>query len=157
MPDIIPKRVVLDTNICLDLFVFRDPRWQAILEGLHSGILQAFTKTRCRDEWQAVLHYPHLPVEAGQMDQLCAEFDRFISCSDPAMQEHIVLPKCKDGDDQKFLEIARDGAADFLVSKDKALLRLAKRVKKAGLFEILTPEALLERLHEHGRNSDSAG
>jgi hypothetical protein len=26
-----PKRIVIDTNVCLDLFVFHDPRWAALL------------------------------------------------------------------------------------------------------------------------------
>ena len=147
MPDIIPKRVVLDTNICLDLFVFRDPRWNIILRALDNGDLQACTKTRCRNEWKVVLHYPHLPVGENQMDALCAEFDRYIRCIDPEPKEHIILPKCKDTDDQKFLEIARDAEADLLITKDKALLKLAKRVRKAGLFEIQTPEALAEMLN----------
>jgi len=47
------------------------------------------------------------------------------------------LPRCKDPDDQKFLELAARTGANLLVSKDKALLRLAR---KPGLpFRIATP------------------
>ena len=47
------------------------------------------------------------------------------------------LPHCSDPDDQKFLELAAAVAADFLVSKDKALLELERR---PGLgFRIVTP------------------
>jgi predicted nucleic acid-binding protein len=53
------------------------------------------------------------------------------------------LPRCDDRDDQKFLELARDGGAEWLVTADKALLRLARRDKLRGLFRILTPEAAL--------------
>ena len=53
------------------------------------------------------------------------------------------LPRCKDRDDQKFLELARDAGADWLVTADKALLRLARGGRLRGLFRILTPEAAL--------------
>jgi predicted nucleic acid-binding protein len=53
------------------------------------------------------------------------------------------LPRCADRDDQKFLELARDAAADWLVTADKALLKLARRDRLRGLFRILTPERAL--------------
>jgi len=49
------------------------------------------------------------------------------------------LPRCKDRDDQKFLELAARCEANILVSKDKALLRLRGRTKLG--FQILKPEA----------------
>ncbi len=56
------------------------------------------------------------------------------------------LPVCSDRDDQKFLELARDAQAAVLVTKDKALLKLARRTAKAGMFRILTPQAWLMEL-----------
>ncbi|MGI4857360.1 MAG: PIN domain-containing protein, partial [Janthinobacterium lividum] len=38
-----------------------------------------------------------------------------------------VLPRCSDRDDQKFLELAARSGAHWLVTKDKALLKLARR------------------------------
>jgi predicted nucleic acid-binding protein len=49
------------------------------------------------------------------------------------------LPVCRDPDDQKFLEAALAARADFLVTKDQALLELAQRVSQ---FRILTPAEL---------------
>jgi predicted nucleic acid-binding protein len=51
------------------------------------------------------------------------------------------LPVCTDRDDQKFLEIARDAGAAILISKDKALLKLARRTARENLFRIMAPEA----------------
>ncbi len=31
------ERMVLDTNVCLDLFVFNDARWAPLLAALESG------------------------------------------------------------------------------------------------------------------------
>jgi predicted nucleic acid-binding protein len=53
----------------------------------------------------------------------------------------IQLPNCSDRDDQKFLELARDAGAAILVTKDKALLKLARRTARDGLFRIMPPEA----------------
>ena len=50
------------------------------------------------------------------------------------------LPKCRDADDQKFLEAALAAQADFLVTKDEALLVLAKRDLP---FRIVKPGQML--------------
>jgi len=143
MTDIIPKRIVIDTNVCLDLFVFNDHRWTKILAALQSGDVQAVTKKECKDEWMAVLKYPHLPVTADNLGHICSQFDELIDCVEAPVKEEIKLPVCSDKDDQKFMEIARDSGAQFLLTKDKALLKLAKRIRKLGLFSIETPEQFL--------------
>jgi predicted nucleic acid-binding protein len=47
---------------------------------------------------------------------------------------------CRDPDDQKFIDLALAAKAQWLVSRDKALLALAKRAKARGLL-IVKPEA----------------
>jgi len=148
----IQNRIVLDTNVCLDLFVFRDPRWTQLHSALKDGTLEAVTREDCRTEWQLVLHYTHLKLDGGAIERVAAEFDALIRCeaneldastlaSGPAM---VKLPVCKDKDDQKFLELARDTKASVLITKDKALLKLAKKTQRDGLFSIMTPEVWLK-------------
>lgn len=139
----IPKRVVIDTNVCLDLFVFRDPRWHTLRTALESGQIEAVTRGDCRNEWLAVLRYPHLPLDDESRPRAAAEFDALIVLLDQSGcpgADHAPLPACRDPDDQKFLELARDAGAALLITKDKALLKLAKRTMRAGLFAILKPE-----------------
>lgn len=143
MTAIIPKHIIIDTNVCLDLFVFHDQRWLEILHGLKDGHLKAITRADCREEWLAVLKYPHLPVTQDNLPDICQQFDLFIECATPAIKADIRLPVCSDKDDQKFLEIARDSSASTLITKDKALLKLARKIRKAGLFSIETPEQFL--------------
>jgi len=138
-------KIVLDTNVCLDLFVFRDPRWQSINAGLNDRTLQAITRTDCRDEWLAVLHYPHLPVTDDTRAAIVTTFDEHIVVEEWP-QKNIKLPVCSDKDDQKFLEIARDADAKILVTKDKALLKLARKTQQLNLFIIETPEKFCARL-----------
>ena len=137
------QRIVLDTNVCLDLFVFRDPRWQRLLRALESGEVQALTRADCRDEYLAVLHYPHLPLDEASRRQAQERFDALVTVVAPDSKP-IRLPVCTDRDDQKFLEIARDAGAAVLITKDKALLKLARRTAREGLFKILPPEAWLK-------------
>jgi putative PIN family toxin of toxin-antitoxin system len=139
----IPKRLVLDTNVCLDLFVFRDPRWAKLLVALQTKKVEAVTREDCRREWQIVLDYPHLPLDEQTRRQSAIDFDALIHCVPltPAIESAVKLPICKDPDDQKFLEIARDMQAEALITKDKALLKLARRTVRAGLFTIMPPDA----------------
>ncbi len=144
-----PQRIVLDTNICLDLFVFRDPRWQPLLDAMQAGDVQAVTRADCRMEWTLVLAYTKLGLDDAAQRAALAEFDRWIMLVDAAPLDG-TLPVCKDPDDQKFLELAAASGAAMLLSKDKALLKLARRTRKLGLFEILSPAQWMD-----GRRSDA--
>ncbi|SFD98165.1 putative toxin-antitoxin system toxin component, PIN family [Massilia yuzhufengensis] len=137
------KPIVIDTNVCLDLFVFRDPRWAPLLAALESGATVAVTRADCRDEYLAVLRYPHLPLDDASRAIAAARFDALLRVVAPDAK-HVRLPVCTDRDDQKFLELARDAGAEVLVTKDKALLKLNRRTVRDGLFKIMLPEAWLK-------------
>ncbi len=139
-----PPRVVIDTNVCLDLFVFRDARWKALLCALEEGRWQAVTRADCREEWHRVLRYPQFRVDDAQYRRMVSVFDALFHAlpMDPAdAPDPSILPRCADPDDQKFLELALQSDANVLISKDKALLKLARRHRRAGLFAILAPDA----------------
>jgi putative PIN family toxin of toxin-antitoxin system len=136
-----PARIVLDTNVCLDLFVFRDPRWLRLMQALTNGDVEAVTRADCRMEWRIVLGYAHLGLDEAMQIRICAEFDALIKvCADSIPDPSIKLPICRDTDDQKFIELAYQSGATTLITKDKALLKLARKAQKAGLFQIMTPE-----------------
>jgi putative PIN family toxin of toxin-antitoxin system len=132
--------IVIDTNVCLDLFVFHDPRWAPLLDALERGELQAVTRADCRDEYRIVLHYPHLPLDEDSRAAAAERFDQLITVVAPDSKP-IRLPVCSDRDDQKFLELARDANASILITKDKALLKLGRKTLQGGLFRIMLPEA----------------
>ncbi|MDB5796965.1 MAG: putative toxin-antitoxin system toxin component, family [Paucimonas sp.] len=142
----IPNRIVIDTNVLLDLFVFRDPRWQQLLDALEDGSVQAWTRADCACEWRIVLGYPHLPLDEASRALAMQCFTRLIHMwqDDAAPADpQASLPACRDRDDQKFLELARDARAAVLITKDRDLLKLARQTRKRGLFDILTPEKWL--------------
>jgi predicted nucleic acid-binding protein len=134
------KLIVIDTNVCLDLFVFEDPRWAPLLAALESGAVRAVTRADCRDEYLYVLNYPHLPLDDSNRPAAARRFDALVDVVAPDSRA-VRLPVCTDRDDQKFLEIARDAGAAVLITKDKALLKLAKRAARENLFAIMKPEA----------------
>ena len=139
-------RIVLDTNVCLDLFMFRDPRWQALLDALTNGEVQAFTRNDCRREFELVLAYDKMQLSMEAQAAILAEFDLRVTLHEhnPATSATSpALPVCKDGDDQKFLELALACEAEVLITKDKALLKLARKTARNGQFRILAPEAWL--------------
>ncbi len=135
-----PRRVVLDTNVWLDLLWFRDPACAALADALRQRRLVALTRDDCRLEWQRVLGYEALAIAPSRRAALLAEHAALATGCDAAPRA-VALPRCADPDDQKFLELARDGAAIALISRDRALLALSRRLQRAGLFAVILPAA----------------
>ncbi len=143
-----PERLVLDTNVSLDLIVFADPRWDPLRTRIAEGECEAVMDVACRIEFARVLAYPQFDLEPARRVVALQAFDalhRMIPELEWAEDVLASLPQCRDTDDQKFMELSLRAGADALLSKDKALLKLARRNRRKGLFEILSPQAWLER------------
>ncbi|HEY5851313.1 MAG TPA: putative toxin-antitoxin system toxin component, PIN family [Lysobacter sp.] len=139
----VQPRIVLDTNVCLDLFVFDDPRVAALRSALAAGDVLAVTDDECRDEWLRVLAYPQLRLDEAARSAAIATFDAQVQRLPlpAATVPDGALPRCADPDDQKFLRLAFASGARWLLSRDDALLVLARRTRRDGLFDVLLPEA----------------
>jgi len=132
---------VLDTNVWLDLLVFGDPRAAALRTALEDGRVLAVTDGNCRDEWLRVLGYPLLRLGDADREAMAAAFDVLAHPLPPVSHAAAAtLPRCRDPDDQKFLQLAHDAGARWLLSRDRHLLSLARRCRREGRFEITTPE-----------------
>jgi putative PIN family toxin of toxin-antitoxin system len=137
-------RVVLDTNVLLDLLVFKDARSQGLHQALRLGQLQALTTTAMLDELADVLSRPFLsrwrvdaPAVLTQAHSLC----RVVENIAPGT---VNAPRCADLDDQMFIDLAWSWPARWLFSRDRALLDLARAASLRGL-EVLTPAAWAAR------------
>jgi len=130
-------RLVLDTNVVLDLFHWANTDAVPIMAALEGGRIACFADERTLDELQRVLTYPQLKMTPDMISERYARYSGLIQLV-PA-GEAPPLPRCKDRDDQKFLELAARCGANILVSKDKALLRLRGRTTLA--FQIMKPAA----------------
>ena len=134
---------VLDTNVCLDLFVFRDPRAAALHAALRAGTLRAVIDEPCREEWRCVLAYPQWQLDAAAQATHVAQVDALAQLvagecagTTPTMRP----PRCRDPDDQKFLELAARAGACWLFTRDAELLRLSRRTQRDLGLAIVTPE-----------------
>ncbi|MCB8746142.1 putative toxin-antitoxin system toxin component, PIN family [Rhodoferax sp. U2-2l] len=123
-----PAPVVVDTNIVLDLLIFRDPATPPLQSALDSGQLQWLATAPMREELARVLTYPAI-VKSIVHHALTAE--QVLAAFDGQARIVPVVPKarvtCKDPDDQKFIDLAVAYQATLL-SKDKAVLCMKKRL-----------------------------
>ncbi|MBM3347911.1 MAG: putative toxin-antitoxin system toxin component, PIN family [Betaproteobacteria bacterium] len=141
MPEL--PRIVLDTNVVLDLLHFGDPNVAAIDTAIRSGRVQAVTSAACLEELQRVLAYPEFGLDQTSRAALFVRYRQQCTLSDVPLAGPDAaitgLPRCPDPDDQKFLELAWHCGAACLVSKDKALLRLSRRMARIGGCAIVAP------------------
>lgn len=134
-------RLVLDTNVVLDLAVFRDPGVAALRAAIEARKATLLTTAECLAEVRRVLGYPEFKLDPAAQALASAWYEeRAEVVGTPAPDP--LLPRCRDADDQKFLELAWSARADHLVTKDKALLELARRVARLGRFAVTAPHAL---------------
>jgi putative PIN family toxin of toxin-antitoxin system len=122
-------RLVLDSNVWIDWLVFADPAVAPIRAAVESGDAEVFIDAACEAELRRVIGYPfrkHVLQDEQQLACIaqCLAVARRIEPPGRALPK---LPRCKDPDDQKFLEAALAAEADYLVTKDDALLALANR------------------------------
>jgi putative PIN family toxin of toxin-antitoxin system len=129
----LPTPVVLDTNIVLDLLVFSDPQCAELRTALKGGRLHWLATSAMREELLRVLHYPQLQLRLAfyrlTTAQVMAVFDALANGCPPAPKAPCT---CKDADDQKFIDLAVAHQA-VLLSKDKAVLAMRKRLLRLGV------------------------
>jgi predicted nucleic acid-binding protein len=132
---------VADTNVVLDLWVFDDPATAPLRAVLGQPGTRVLATQAMRDELERVLAYPHLvrrQALSGQAAQaVLAAWDAVVTLCPPAPKARFT---CTDADDQKFIDLAAahagahpGGQAVVLLSKDKAVLRLKKRLGTLGV------------------------
>ena len=129
-------RLVLDTNVWLDWLVFDEPAIAPLREAHDARRIEIVMDVACEAELVRVLAYDlgRHSIDA-EAQAVCISRCRGIVKGVPAGVAE-GLPQCRDPDDQKFLALAHAARADFLVTKDQALLELARRVSQ---FRIVAP------------------
>ena len=127
------NKIVLDTNIVLDMFVFNDAQTALLKQALESGTPQWIATQPMRDELARVLAYPQIAPRLAFYQltaaDVLAQFDKFAQLEPVAPKASVT---CKDPDDQKFIDLAVEHKATLL-SKDNAVLCLAKRLVALGV------------------------
>lgn len=133
---------VLDTQAVLDWLYFEDPETASWHDHLLAGAWQWWASTALRDELAHVLGRGSLPApRVRQASEVLALFDaRAQLLPQPAAMAHGPL-RCTDPDDQKFIDLATHHQARWLVSRDRAVLKVRRRAAALHGLTVLPPVA----------------
>ncbi len=130
-----PPAAVLDTNVVLDWLVFADAGVAALGAEVSTGRLRWLACESMRTELALVLQRPQLAAWQPDPARVLAIFDRHaVACEAPPPSRL----RCRDAADQAFVDLALHRRCRWLLSRDRALLALARRARLQGL-EIATP------------------
>ena len=118
-------KLVIDTNILLDWFVFQNPSVKSLITALQASQAKWLATEPMLEELNRVLHYPLLL--AWKPDLKAIEgLIKVYACLYPVPKE-TAPTRCADPDDQKYLDLAWTAQATRLLSKDKLLIKAARR------------------------------
>lgn len=125
--------MVVDTNIVLDWLVFEDPATAGLRDALTCGQHVWLATVAMREELRRVLDYPQI-LRRLQVRQLSAAMvlERWDAQTLLVAEAPRAPYRCKDSDDQKFIDLAVAHGATLL-SKDKAVLSMARRLARLGV------------------------
>lgn len=132
-----PPAVVLDTNAVFDWLVFDDPAARGFGEAILNRQVRWVGTRAMAEEIAHVLARGVLGHRgAGTLD-LHMQIQAWMHIEpEPTATTPPPHPRCSDPDDQKFIDLALHLRAAWLLTRDKALLRLARHAREAGVAVI---------------------
>jgi predicted nucleic acid-binding protein len=131
--------LVLDTNVVLDWLLFADPRVAPLAAAVTAGRVRWVASAAMRVELDRVLKRGIASRPGHATDTVMMAFDRWAAGLEPASATIPPSLRCSDEDDQMFVDLALQARASALISRDRAVLRLARAAKALGLA-IVVPE-----------------
>ncbi|HEY2927515.1 PIN domain-containing protein [Piscinibacter sp.] len=138
--------VVLDTNAVLDWLVFGHPSCAGWTERFASGSVRWLASSAMREELAHVLARGIANRRTPDVSALWAAWERMAMPTEAvALAGAATRLRCTDADDQKFIDLALGHGARWLLSRDRAVLKLARRARPLGLA-VMTPDAWLAPL-----------
>lgn len=142
-------RLVLDSNVVLALWLFEDPALQALRDAVEAGRFALLSRDDALTELALVLAYPQFAADAARREAILQRYRNLLHClpvADSALADELAkLPLCADEDDQKFLEIAWQGEAAVLLTRDRQLLKSGRRRIYRERFLSLRPEDFIRQ------------
>lgn len=127
--------VVLDTNVVLDWLVFDNADCRGLTERLQSGRWRWLASEGMQQELKAVLQYPAVQRWNPDPERIWHHWSTLTHMVPEASRSPL---RCTDADDQQFIDVALEQGASWLLSRDRALLKLARRAR-AWRLEIAPP------------------
>lgn len=139
------RLVILDTQIVMDWLVFNEQTLLPLIASVESRRLRWTATEAMKAELLHVLGRGVAARYAPDLERVQATFERHCHfVPEPVLS--IARPRCSDTDDQKFIDLGLSLAVTqpvWLLSRDRAVLKVAKRAAKLGL-PILSPTAWLK-------------
>lgn len=138
-----PPRIVIDTQVVMDWLVFREPSIAPLIEAVHVGEVAWAGTVEMKAE---LLHVLGRGIAADRKPDLAAIDDAFVRWCQlvaPAPPKDLRLI-CRDPDDQMFIDLAVSTGARWLISRDRAVLALARRAHKLCGLLIQKPEVWIK-------------
>ena len=126
--------VVLDTNVVLDWLLFRDAGCARVASLLLAGRLHWHATASMRSELSSILPRRQFQPWAPDCEHILSVFDQMAKvCAEPPSADRPTARlRCRDPDDQKFIDLAV-AHQTALISKDKAILCMAKRLARLSV------------------------
>lgn len=127
------NRIVLDTNILLDILVFEDASIIGLKEDIQSGLLIAWTRDEILEEFREVIARATFALEPDHQERLVQQARELHQIDNTS----ILTPapfRCSDPDDQVFLDLALKLTPCLLISKDKEVLKLNSQARQYGVL-----------------------
>lgn len=139
------KVCVIDTNVVLDLWLFKRPSVAPLSRALLDGRLRMVGACDMRDELRHVLAracrgqgLDRKWLADGAAVTVLEAWDRHVTLGELGAPRGMV-PRCTDAGDQLFIDSAVNSRVDWLLSRDRAVLKLARRLRPFGV-SVLQPE-----------------
>lgn len=125
--------LVADTQVVLDWLVFRDATARPLLQGVLSGLLRWLATPAMRAELEHMLRHPTLARWGHQAEHALTFFDCHATLHEDPVAAWTPPLRCSDPDDQIFIDLALAQHATWLVTRDRALLKLRRKAWAQGL------------------------
>ncbi|AKJ31604.1 putative toxin-antitoxin system toxin component, PIN family [Caldimonas brevitalea] len=129
-------KVVIDTNVLLDWLVFDDPDARLVAKAVLTSQVEWVATAAMREEMERVLTYQWIALRQPDHPGIAAAWADWAQLH-PAPPPRAPM-RCGDSDDQKFIDLAVAVQAQWLLTKDRELLKLAKRASRQGV-QVLRP------------------
>ena len=135
--------VIIDTNTWLDWLLFNDGCTQLLKAQFREQRIYILATPEMRSELNEVLERPHIGLqfigrsEFDSVGAIMAEFDKIVTLITAPLANKL-LPQCKDGDDQIFIDAAFSSKA-ILITKDRLVLGLARQLKQRFNTVVMKP------------------
>jgi uncharacterized protein len=130
--------VVIDTNTVLDWLLFNESGVAALAAAVRDGSVRWIACEPMRSECEHVLSRESLAHWKPEPERVARAWARHATML-PAPATAPTWPRCTDPDDQIFIDLAIAAGARWLVTRDRALLRLRRRAAAHGV-QVLRPE-----------------